>query len=68
LIDVAADEKAKEQMKAISGKALVPQVHVNGKFKGVSVVNTALYWPSDNYNLTSSSVGSNLMMQTKPER
>jgi glutaredoxin len=35
-VDVAADEKGKERMKLVSGKATVPQVHVDGKFKGVS--------------------------------
>ena len=34
-LDVAADEDAKERMRAGSGKALVPQIFVNGKFKGV---------------------------------
>ena len=42
-LDVAADEDAKEQMRAGSGKALVPQIFVNGKFKGVSFFVIMLY-------------------------
>lgn len=34
LIDVAADTKAKDAMKAASGIALVPQIFVDGKYVG----------------------------------
>jgi glutaredoxin-related protein len=37
LKDVAADERFKDEMKAASGKATVPQVFVDGKYKGVSL-------------------------------
>jgi glutaredoxin len=37
LKDIAADEKAKDEMKDGSGKAVVPQIFVDGKFKGVSL-------------------------------
>ena len=35
LVDVAADEKARDHMRKVSGKSAVPQVFVDGKFKGV---------------------------------
>ena len=34
-MDIAADEEGKEDMKKASGKGTVPQVFVDGKFKGV---------------------------------
>ncbi|KAI3640625.1 hypothetical protein MIR68_001503 [Amoeboaphelidium protococcarum] len=34
LVDVAADEKARVEMKQKSGKATLPQVFVDGQFKG----------------------------------
>lgn len=34
LKDVSADEEAKEFMKQTSGKALVPQIFIDNRFKG----------------------------------
>eukprot|EP01132_Coremiostelium_polycephalum_P006606 gene6606-8175_t len=32
--DVASDQEKREQMKAASGKTIVPQLFINGKFAG----------------------------------
>ncbi|KAI8927948.1 thioredoxin-like protein [Entophlyctis helioformis] len=34
LIDIAADEDAKAYMQAKSGKAVIPQIFVDGEYKG----------------------------------
>jgi glutaredoxin len=39
-VDIAADEKAREHMRAVSGKALIPQIFVDGKYKGVRLQYT----------------------------
>ncbi|KAI8912698.1 thioredoxin-like protein [Gorgonomyces haynaldii] len=34
LVDLAQDDKAKEYMKSKSGKTVIPQIFVDGEFKG----------------------------------
>ena len=46
LVDVAADEKAKEFVKSQSGTAVVPQIYVDGKYKGVFSYTVFLYNPN----------------------
>jgi glutaredoxin len=41
-VDIAADEFAKEDMKKGSGKGTVPQIFVDGKFKGVDSIFNVL--------------------------